>query len=154
MAGMFSDRGWLIKGALALGLLGLLLANTRRRLDVEYPHIERVAFFDESLRQRRVYLWGRRILAVEATGFQISTWIGPMHVLSGQQVSVGDYVTVVARPVGHRTLEALRLQVNEGFVWKRSLNYAISILVLIGYLWIVRRRFRWRIHEGVLRGRY
>jgi hypothetical protein len=63
-------------------------------------------------------------------------------------------VTVVARPAGHRTVEALRLQVNEGFAWKRPLNYAVSVLVVIGYLWLVRRRFRWRIEEGVLRGKY
>ena len=151
---MFSDRGWLLKAAAALGLLALLLAASRRRIGIEYPRIERMAFFDESLRDRKVFLWGYKVRAVEAAGFQVQTAVGPMHVLSAHRVAVGDNVTVVARPAGHRTVEALRLQVNEGFAWKRSLNYAISVLVLIGYLGLVRRRFRWRIQDGVLRGKY
>jgi hypothetical protein len=154
MARMFSDRGWLIKVAATLGLLALVLNVSRRRINIEYPHIERMAFFDESMRDRRVFLWGYKVRALDATGFQINTWVGPMHVLSAHPVAVGDYVTVIARPAGHRSVEALRLQVNEGFGWKRPLNYAVSVLVLIGYLWLVRRRFRWRIQDGVLRGKY
>jgi len=151
---MFSDRGWLLKAAAALGLLALVLAHSRRRISIEFPRIEQMAFFNESLRDHSVYLWGYQVRAVEATGFQINTGVGPMHVLSTHPVSVGEYVTVIARPVGHRTVEARRLQVNEGFVWKRPLNYAVSVVVLIGYLWLVRRRFRWRIQDGVLRGKY
>jgi hypothetical protein len=151
---MFSDRGWLFKMAVALGLLALLLTNTRRRISIKHPAIERMALYTEAIRDRRVLLWGYKVRALEPTGFQIGSGVGPMHVLWGQPVAVGDYVTVVARAAGHRTVEALRLQVNEGFGWKRPMNYVLSVLVLIGYLWIIRRRFRWRIHEGVLRGKY
>jgi hypothetical protein len=154
MAGMFSDRGWLLKAAAALGLLALVLTQSRRLIAKAYPRIEQMAFFTESDRDRKVFLWGYKVRAVEAAGFQIDSAVGPMHVLSTQAVAVGDYVTIVARPAGYRTVEALRLQVNVGFAWKRPLNYAISVLVLIGYLWLVRRRFRWRIQDGVLRGKY
>jgi hypothetical protein len=34
------------------------------------------------------------------------------------------------------------------------MNYVISILVVILYGWFVRDRFRWRIPEGVFRGRF
>jgi len=151
---MFSDRGWLLKAAAALGLLAVVLTVSRRRIAVEYPRIEQMAFYNDSFRDRRVLLWGYQVRALEAAGFQIDSAVGPMHVLWTQPVAVGDYVTVVARPAGHRTVEAVRLQVNEGFAWKRPLNYLISVLVLIGYLWLVRRRFRWRIQDGVLRGKY
>jgi hypothetical protein len=151
---MFSDRGWLLKTAAALGLMALLLADSRRRLAVEHPPIEQLAFFTEALRDRTVYLWGYQVRAVEESGFQINSFVGPMHVRSREPVAVGDYVTVVARPAGPRTVEALRLQVNQGFAWKRPLNYAISVVVLVGYLWFVRRRFRWRIQDGVFRGKY
>ncbi len=151
---MFSDRGWLLKAATALGLLAVVLTVSRRRISAEYPRIEQMAFFNESLRDRHVFLWGYKVRAVEAAGFQVDSAVGPMHVLWTQPVAVGDCVTVIARPAGHRTVEALRLQVNEGFAWKRPLNYLLSVLVLIGYLWLVRRRFRWRIQDGVLRGKY
>ena len=151
---MFSDRGWLLKVALTLGLLALLLSHSTRRIALEYPRIERMALFRESYRDKTVLLWAQRVQAVEAAGFQIHTWVGPMLVLSREKVAVGDTVTAITRPVGHRTVEALRLRVNEGFAWKRPLNYAISVAVLIGYLYLVRRRFRWRIQEGVLRSRY
>src|SRR5438045_2451152 len=130
MAGMFSDRGWLLKAAAALGLLALVLTYSRRRIALEYPRIEQMAFFDESFRDRRVLLWGYKVRAVEAAGFQIDSVVGPMHVLSTHPVAVGDYVTVVARPTGHRTVEALRLRVNESFAWNDPLNYAIPFLAL------------------------
>ena len=151
---MFSDRGWLLKVAATLGLLALLLAQSTRRIAFEYPRIERMALFNDSYRDKTVLLWAHQVQAVEARGFRIHTWVGPMLVLSSQKVAVDDTVTVIARPVGHRTVEALRLRVNEGFRWKRPLNYAISVLVLIVYLYLVRRRFRWRIPQGVLRSRY
>jgi len=151
---MFSDRGWLLKVAAVLGLLALLLSASRRRISTEFPRIEQMAFFNESLRERRVFLFGYKVRAIEASGFQIDSAVGPMHVLSTHPVAVGDYVTVVARPAGHRSIEALRLQINEGFAWKRALNYALSVFVLIGYVCLVRRRFRWRIQDGVLRGKY
>ena len=57
------------------------------------------------------------------------------------QPPVGQYVSVVARQRGPRVLEALSLKFNDGFTWKRPLNYAISVFTVIGYLWLVRRRF-------------
>jgi len=151
---MFSDRGWILKAAAALGLLAWLCADARRRIAVEHPEIERVALFTEALRGREFHLWARRVHALEPTGFQVNSSVGPMHILSSLRPAVGDRVSVVARATGPRTLEAISVQVNEGFAWKRPLNYVVSILTLIGFLWIVRGRFRWRIHEGVLRSKY
>jgi len=151
---MFSDRGWLLKVGAALGLLAWLCLDARRRTAAEHPDVERVAVFTEALREHSVYLWAKPVLDVEPTGFQINTQVGPVHILSTRQPRVGEVVSIIARPTGPRTLEALSLQFNEGFGWKRALNYGVSIITLLGYLWIIRRRFRWRIHEGVFRSRY
>jgi hypothetical protein len=151
---MFSDRGWIIKLAAAAGLIAGLCWMAHWRIADEYPPVDRLAYEGEALKGRTIFLWGRRVEAQDPAGFQIATSLGPIRVLSGVHPAVGEYVSVVARATGPRTLEAVRLQVSQGFVWKRSLTYVVSILTVIAYLWIVRRRFRWRIHEGVFRSRY
>jgi len=151
---MFSDRGWILKLAAAVGLLAWLCWFARWRQAAEFPGVERLAYDSEALRGRSFYLWGRRVEAHDPAGFQIATGLGPIHVLSAVQPAVGEYISLIGRGAGLRTLEVVRLQVSPGFAWKRPLTYVVSILTVIAYLWIVRHRFRWRIHEGVFRSRY
>jgi hypothetical protein len=150
----FSDRGWLLKAAAALGLLGLLFGSTHRDISVRYPPLERVALSHESLRNHVFHLTGRRVQAADADGFQIGTDVGPMHFRTSTPPAAGSYVSVNARPIGPRTLEVLDLAVLPGYGWKRPFIYAISILTVIGYLWLVRRRFRWQPERGLFRSRY
>jgi hypothetical protein len=151
---MFSDRLWIVKAGVALGLLAWLCQDTRRTFSVLHPEVEVAALDSVSLRTRRIHIWAKQVQTVDATGFQISTGVGPVRIVTPAQPPVGEYVSIIARPTGPRTLEALALQVNHGYAWKRPLNYGISILTVLGYLWIVRRRFRWRIADGVFRGKY
>jgi hypothetical protein len=151
---MFTDRLWVLKGAAALALLGWLCTQSRRVLSELHPEVEQVALFTDSLRGKTIHLWAKYVTASDAAGFQIDTYVGPMRVLTSQPPPVGSFVSAQARPIGPRTLEALSLHINEGFEWKRPLNYGISILTVVVYLWLVRRRFRWRIEEGVFRSRY
>lgn len=151
---MFSDRWWIAKAAAALLLLAGLCRRADRGLEELHPDVERVALFTDDLRNKTVILWGRKVLSRDATGFEIDTRVGPVRILTTEAPAAGQYISAVARPVAARTLQATTLQINAGWNWKRPLNYAISVLTLLAYLWIIRGRFRGRIEEGVLRSRY
>ncbi|MBI3855014.1 MAG: hypothetical protein HY293_04910 [Planctomycetes bacterium] len=151
---MFSDRLWILKAAAALGLFALVCTVSHQKLSALHPEIERVALYSPDLRRLDIHLVGKKVRASDDQGFEIDTKVGPMRVLSAARPPVGEHVSVVARAVGPRTLEAIALQVNAGYLWKRRLNYAISILTLVVYVALVSRRFRWRIAEGVFRSKY
>jgi hypothetical protein len=151
---MFSDRWWIAKAAAAILLLAGLCRRSDRVLHEIHPDVERVALFTDDLRDKTVILWGRKVLSRDATGFEIDTRVGPVRILAAEPPPAGEYISAVTRPVARRTLQATTLQINAGWNWKRPLNYAISVLTLLAYLWIVRGRFRWRIEEGVFRSRY
>ncbi len=151
---MFSDRLWILKFVLAVGLLAALSHQARRTLQDHYPDIERVALFSEQILDRRLFIANEPVLAVDATGIRIPTRVGPMHLRTAETPAVGQIISATARPVGPRELEVINLEVNEGFRWKRALTYIISVLTVIAYLWLVRRRFRWAPEAGVFRSRY
>jgi hypothetical protein len=151
---MFTDRWWLLKAASALLLFAVHSAASGELLRELSPELERAVFFTEDLRNKTFTFWGRKVLAADAAGFEVGSRLGPIRVLTPHPPPVGAYVSAVTRPTGYRTLTASSVQVNAGFAWKRPLNYALSILVVIGYLWSVRHHFRWRIQDGVFRGKY
>jgi hypothetical protein len=151
---MFSDRLWILKAAAALGLLSLLCNVVHRDLAARFPQVEKVALHPESLRGHVFHLSGQRVQIADGQGFQIATQVGPIRLLTPTPPPAGAYVTVNARAVGVRTLEVVDMSVHSGYGWKRPLNYAVSILTVIGYLWLIRRRFRWRPEDGVIRSRY
>jgi hypothetical protein len=151
---MFSDRWWILKAAVAVGLLALLLTDTRRTLGGRHPEIEHVVLNWPPYRDHTFHLAAKQVRAADAGGFTISTRVGPMQVRTPTPPAVGEYVTLNVRPVGPRTLEIVQMAVLQGYVWKRPLNYGVSIVTLVAFLWLVRRRFRWRIQDGVFRSRY
>ena len=151
---MFSDRLWILKAAAALGLVSLVCTVSHREISARFPQVEKVALHPDRLQSHVFHLSAQRVQAADAQGFQIGTGVGPMRLLTATPPPVGSFVTVNARPVGLRTLEVIDMSVHTGYSWKRPLNYAVSILTVIGYLWLVRRRFRWRPEDGVIRSRY
>ena len=151
---MFSDRLWILKLAVAAGLLGLLGLHARKALETSQPDIERAALFSRQLREKILYLANSPVIAVDPTGLQIATRVGPMHLQTTERAAVGDIVSARVRPIGPRRLEVLRFTINDGFWWKRALNYGISAVVVIAYLWLIRRWFRWNPEAGVFRSRY
>lgn len=151
---MFSDRLWILKAAAALGLLSLLCTVSHRKLSARFPQVERVALDPDALRGRVFHLQGQQVRSADAQGFEVGTSVGPLRLLTPTPPPAGSFVTVNARAVGLRTLEVVEMNVHSGYRWKRPLNYAISILTVIGYLWLVRRRFRWQPEDGVIRSRY
>lgn len=151
---MFSDRWWLLKAASALLLLAAVCSGSHALFADLHPELERVAVFTENLRTKTLPLTGRKVIASDASGFEIGSRVGPIRVLTSTPPPAGVYVSFIGRPVGPRTLAAATVLINAGWAWKRPLNYAVSILVVIGYGWAVRDRFRWRIQDGVFRSRY
>ena len=151
---MFSNRFWLLKVAAALLVFGIFGRAGDRILENDSPQVERVAVFTEDLRGKTVTFTGRKVLTADAAGFEIQSRVGPIRVLTSTPPPVGAYVSASARPTGTRTLMASSLQINAGWEWKRPLNYGLSVLVLLAYLWSVRRLFRWPASAGVFRGRY
>jgi hypothetical protein len=151
---MFSDRWWIAKVAAALLLLAALCARADRAIREIHPDVERVALFTDELRTKSIILWGKKVLSRDAAGFEIDTKVGPVRVLTPEPPPVGEVISAVTQPTGPRTLTATSLQINAGWKWKRPLNYTISVLTVLAYLWIVRDRFKWRIEQGVFRSRY
>ena len=150
---MFSDRLWLVKAAVALGLLSGLCTLVHRDFSVRYLPVERVALFQDSLRGRAFHLTAQKVVAADPEGFGIESKVGRIRFLTSAPPPIGEFVTINARAVGPRTLAIDDVVVLSGYRWKRPLNYGISILTLIVYLWLIRKRFAWRIHEGVLRSK-
>jgi hypothetical protein len=151
---MFSDRWWIAKAAAALLLLAGLCTRADRTLREIHPDVEQVALFTDELRNKTIILWGKRVLSRDAAGFEVDTKVGPVRVLTPEPPPEGVVISAVTRPTGPRLLTATSLQINAGWAWKRPLNYILSVLTVLAYLWIVRGRFRWRIEEGVIRSRY
>jgi len=151
---MFSDRHWLLKAAAAVGLLSLACNLSHQDIPVRAPAIERLALSWEAFRDRTFHETARRVQAADAHGFQFGTQVGPMRLLTETPPPVGSFVSFTAWRVGPRTLQVVALDVHTGYTWKRPLNYVISILTLIVYLWLVRRRFRWEPQAGFIRSRY
>ena len=151
---MFTDRWWILKAASALLLFALISDRSAGMVSELHPDVEQVAVFTDDLRTKTFSFWGKKVLTADAAGFEIPSKVGPIRVLTSNPPPVGAYVGAIARAKGPRTLMASYIQINAGFEWKRPLNYVLSILVVIGYLWSVRRLFRWRIEDGVLRGKY
>lgn len=151
---MFSDRLWIVKVGLALGLFSWLGHDARRAsLDLN-PDVERVALNPAGHEHQLIHLEAERVQSVSPSGFEISSKVGPVWILTPTPPPVGEHVSFVARPAGPRILQAVALRVSHGFEWKRPLNYTVSVLTVLLYLWIIRDRFRWRIEQGVLRSRY
>lgn len=151
----FSDRLWLLKVAAALGLFAWLCDRAQRELSHARPSPESAVFFDEEDRGRKVAGWGRPVAAVTPEGFEIDTDYGRLRILTPRPAPpVGARVMFIGRIVGPRTIESISEEVNEGFEWKRPLNYGLSAATLLVFLWLIRGRFRSRLSEGVLRSRY
>jgi hypothetical protein len=151
---MFTDRWWIAKAAGALLLFAVLSRHSADTLERLHPDLERAALFTDDIKDRSFVIWGKKVLTADAEGFEVPSHVGPMRILATTPPRVGDYVSAIARPVGPRTLRASSIQINAGWAWKRPLNYAVSILLVLGYLRYHRRLFRWNAEGGILRGRY
>lgn len=152
---LFSDRYWILKVGLAVGLFAILCRRSNRELAEIHPDIQYAAAETDLYLGKMVHAMGHRVLAVTPEGFDLETGAGPVRV-AGRVPSPkpGDHVTIEGRIAAPKRIEASALRIDEGYLWKRGLNYALSSLTVLAFLWFVRRRFRWKLTEGVFRSRY
>lgn len=151
---MFSDRLWILKLVVAAGLFAGLSLHARKILQEHQPDVERVAVFSEQLHNRVLFAASRRVVASDPTGVEVMTPVGPLHLRTDEKPAVGSTVSAVVRVIGPRQLEVVRFKVHEDYRWKRAVTYIVSLLTVLAYFWLVRRRFRWAPEAGVFRSRY
>jgi hypothetical protein len=149
---MFSDRGWIFKVAGALLAFAALCHHSLRSLPELLVDDELIATKPHLVRGRQTHLWAKTVTAADPEGVTLAGKLGPIRV-QGVQAAPGDVVTVVGLIEGPRLVRALRFQQNEGYRWKRPLNYAISLLTLAVVLVAAARRFRLRLRDGLLEAR-
>mgnify|MGYP001612325226 CR=1 FL=1 len=150
---MFSDRFWSAKAGLAIGVFAILCWKSERDFKEIFPDVEGVILKPEAFAKATIHLWARPVLSTADDGFFIQTKGGPFHVTGPLRPSVGDYVSLVGRVTGSRRLEASKARIQEGYLWKRPLTYAVSAAVLAAFLWLARRRFRWDLAQGLFRSK-
>lgn len=152
---MLSDRFWGLKLALALGLFALLCRQAQGEFGKLHPDLEAAAADIREIRGKTVHVWAHPVLALVPDGFEIGSDVGAFHVRSPSPAPrVGDRVSLVATVLGPRRLAASRVKVEDGYFWKRGLNYGLSSLTLLAFLWMARKRYQFRLSEGLLRSRY
>ena len=155
---LFSDRFWVFKLGLAVGAFALLCRQSDRQIGDLFPETEYAAAISDAYRGKAIHAWAHKVLAVSDDGFDFETKAGPVHVTpsppSPLSPKPGDFVSFVGRIVAPKRVVASVLRIEKGYIWKRGLNYGVSILTVLAFLWIVRRRFRWRMSEGLFRSRY
>jgi hypothetical protein len=152
---LFSDRAWPFKLGIAIALFAALCGRAHREIGGLHPEIESGAVAIENVRGKTIHAWALPILGATGDGFDVETKVGPFHVTwPSPAPAPGQYVTLTGTIVEPRHVVASAIRVNTGYRWKRGLNYGLSSATVLAFLWIVRRRFRWRLSEGLLRGRY
>lgn len=152
---LFSDRAWPLKAGVALSLFALLGARASREIREVQPEIEDGVLRIDQVRGKSIHVWASKVLALRSDGFELATTVGPFHVVSaGPPPGVGQYVSLVGEFVEPRCMATREVRVNAGYRWKRGLNYSLSGLTVVAFLWIVRKRFRFRPSGGLFRSRY
>jgi hypothetical protein len=153
MKHLWSDRLWILKPAAAILCFSWLGHRAAADFGRLYPSADRLAVDAERLEGKTVTLSARPVLGPAPDGFDVATYVGPMRVVAAERPPSGARVSVLGRAAGTRRIEAVRVQVNEGWAWKRPLNYAVSTATLLVFLWLIRGRFRSRLSEGLFRSR-
>jgi len=154
---LFSDRAWLLKLVVAIGLLSFLCDRGRAAVAELHPSIQEAVLNFEKFRGKLLLTWAQRVLSITPSGFDLETRAGIIHVVSppGQPVPVpGQKVTIAGRLTEPRRLEASLVRLEDAYELNRGLNYALSSVTVLGFLYLIRRRFRVRLREGLFRSRY
>lgn len=154
MRALFSDRLWVLKLALAAACFSWLCRQARSEISQVEPSEEAVPVRPDWIGRRHL-LSVCAVLAERPDGYEIETDAGPalLVVPRVEGVKPGDLVSAYATIEGPRRFRAPALQVNRGYVWKRALNYALSVAVILVLLWSWRDRLRLRLSEGLFRAR-
>jgi hypothetical protein len=152
---LFSDRLWIVKLGLAVGLFAFLCRRSEEEISDLVPEIEVAVAETTTHLKKPVHVWAHEVLAVSSDGFDVRTKAGPVHVVSSfPPPKPGDYVTFAGQIDAPKRVVASAVRIENGYLWKRGLNYGISSLTVLVFLWFARRTFRWKMSTGLFRSRY
>ena len=150
---MFSDQLWTLKVSVAVGVFVGLCWRAHEDLSPLHPSLGHVLVHSGAPEETVISFGALKVLSVGADGFELETDAGPCRVQSPLRPHPGELVNAVGFMTGPRTFRATRARVNEGYEWKRPLVWWISGVTLIVCLWRAKRFFRFRLREGLFRGR-
>ena len=153
---MFSDRLRWLKAALAAAAFVALCRQAKIDTDRAEPSLQRMPTSFDTLRGRRIAASTRRVAAADPDWIEIHSEAGPIRILGQTSPAArpGDVVSTVGEIVGPREIRPDRLRLHPGYAWKRPLNYAVSLLVLVAFLAWAIRRFQLRLPLPLFRSRY
>ncbi len=154
MRRIFSDRFRLLKMGSGAFVFVLLCQHARSQFGALHPDLSRVTVFGESLKGMTIHAQARLVVGHAPDGFDLETRAGPVRILSPERPRVGEFVSFTGRVAGERRIEAAGVQVNEGWAWKRAVNYAVSVATVLVFLWLIRGQFRTSLSEGLFRSRF
>jgi hypothetical protein len=122
-----------------------------------HPSLQDGVLAFEQARGKLILTWAVPVISVSPEGFDVESRAGVLHVVprgAPPDLSPGQRVTVAGRFVEPRRLEATVIRVETAYYLKRGLNYALSAATVLVFLYLIRRRFRIRLREGLFRSRY
>lgn len=154
---LFSDRAWTLKLALTVVILSILCSRARREIPDVLPSVEDGILAYERTRGKPILTWATTVISVSGEGFEVDSKAGRFQVTPVVRQPLplpGQLVTLGGRFVEPRRFEATTVRIEDGFGLKRGLNYALSSVTVLVFLFLVRRRFRIRLREGLFRSRY
>lgn len=152
---LFSDRWWALKAGLAAACFAGLCGRARDDFARERPTVDGAADPTGRRAGKPFAFTARLVVGVADDGFDVAAANGPCRVLAaGPLPRVGDHVSVTGRHLEPTRVQATAFHVQENYLLKRTLIYAVSVATVLVFLWTARRRFRWRPQTGVFRSRY
>lgn len=152
---MFSDRFRGARAFAALLAFASLCHLARRQVPAADPPLESLPLRFDAIQGRRVCVNAKTVLASGPEWVDVHTSSGPVRVLgqSSPAARKGDVLSAVGTAAGPRLVLGERLRTHPGFVWKRRLNYAVSVLTFGVFLLWARRFLLGRRGDGLLRSR-
>ena len=153
---MFSDRFWWAKVALAVAAFVALCRWADVQIRQADPHVESLPLRTDALLGRVIHVSAKHVIASSPEWVEVLTAGGPIRVIGQTSPAArpGDVLSATGTAAGPRAVLATRLRVHAGYGWKRTLNYAVSILTLVLFLAWAAPLFRGRFRDLLLRSRH
>ncbi|MBI4565307.1 MAG: hypothetical protein HY716_11500 [Planctomycetes bacterium] len=133
---------------LAIGGFTALCADAAIRLPERYPGIQRCVRQPHRYQGSDVLILPSTVLESSESHFVLDVRGLRVRVDSTLQPSPGDHVMVRGDFHDAASVKATAVRMVPGYTFRRAGVYAVSVLALIAFAWIFRRRFEWR-REGL-----
>ncbi len=147
---MLSNRGWLLKLLIPLGIFALLCVDAALRIGADLrPQIERCLAEPDRFDGREIWVSLHKVAEHTPEGFWIQSKAGRVFIRTEQHPSTDTWITTrgVFRKPAMVVAEAV--SVHKSYVAKRSGVYGISTVVLVAWLFFFLKRFKLGFRGGL-----